>query len=170
MPRRRTYAALTATLAILALLLAAAPACARAGTPANPSATPAPTAEGWDGLGMLPPTLPLTQMQRQYPNLDSSLLSAIVKYEAAAPGTAAQPAPPPPLVGLSIITDTPERVDQLRRFLERNGAANITCAKGSGADAIPGGCYAIVPLSLLRLLAEQLGILKIEIERTKIPT
>ena len=108
----------------------------------NPPATPAPTAEGWDGLGMLPPALPLSPMQRQYPNLDSSLISAIVKYETAAPGTAGQPAHPPPLAGLYIYTDTPERVDELRQFLEHNGATNITCGKGSGADVIHSGCGA----------------------------
>ena len=193
MTRRRTHSTLTAMLAFLAVMLATELACAPAapagqgGALANsietkaaptPTLMAAPTHEGWDGLGMLPPTPTLTQMERQYPNLDSNLFPAIVKYEAdlaaleilQASGNSGQPALTPVLVGLSIYTDTAERVDELQRFLETHGAINVTCDKGSSEDVIKGGCGADVPVSLLRLLAEQVGVLKIETERTRIPT
>ena len=131
MTRRRTYATLTAMLVFLAVMLTTELACAPAapagqgGTLTNPietkaaptpTLTAAPTDEGWDGLGVLPPTPTLTQIERQYPNLDSNLFPAIVKYEAdltaletlQASGNSGQPAPTPMLIGLSIYTDTSE--------------------------------------------------------------
>ena len=190
MTRRSIYAAVSVALAFWGLALAAGVGCGPAGrgdgTPDNPFATAVappsvppsvvvPTAvlpvggDGVRGTG-LPPPPTLTLMERQYQHLDSNLIRAIETHEAATADRgvsrtsegAGQPEPTPELVTLSIQTDTSERVDALRRFLENNGAANITCGKGSRDDVIRGGCRADVPVSLLRGLGEHPGVIRID--------
>ena len=131
----------------------------------------------WDGSGPLPPTPTLTQMQRQYTNMDGNLFPAILKHEAAiaaaeslgASGSSKQPAPTPNIISLIITIDAPENVAGVQRVLADNGAANIWCGPITISDRIRGGCAAHVPISLLRRLAEQSGVLRIDPERTRTP-
>ena len=195
MPRRRTalqLALLLAVAAVIALCLTAL-ACGPAApaergdaseTAVAPTIVPtatlpmAPT-DGipWDGSGPLPPTPTLTQMQRQYTNMDGNLFPAILKYEEAmaaarisgASGSSNQPAPTPNIISLIITIDAPENVDGVQRVLADNGAANIWCGPITISDRIRGGCAAHVPVSLLRRLAEQSGVLRIDPERTRTP-
>ena len=132
----------------------------------------------WDGSGPLPPTPTLTQMQRQYTNMDGNLFPAILKHEAAiaaagslgASGSSNQPAPTPNIISLIITIDAPENVAGVQRVLADNGAANIWCGPITISDRIRGGCTADAPVSLLRRLAEQSGVLRIDPERTRTPT
>ena len=132
----------------------------------------------WAGSGPLPPTPTLTQMQRQYTNMDGNLFPAILKYEEAmaaarisgASGSSSQPTPTPNIIRLIITIDAPENVDGVQRVLADNGAANIWCGPITISDRIRGGCAAHVPVSLLRRLAEQSGVLRIDPERTRMPT
>ena len=131
----------------------------------------------WDGSGPLPPTPTLTQMQRQYTNMDGNLFPAILKYEEAmaaarisgASGSSSQPAPTPNIISLIITIDAPENVAGVQRVLADNGAANIWCGPITISDRMRGGCAADVPVSLLRRLAEQSGVLRIDPERTRTP-
>ena len=132
----------------------------------------------WAGSGPLPPTPTLTQMQRQYTNMDGNLFPAILKYEEAmsaarisgAFGSSSQPTPTPNIISLIVTIDAPENVDGVQRVLADNGATNIWCAPITISDRIRGGCAADVPVSLLRRLAEQSGVLRIDPERTRMPT
>ena len=131
----------------------------------------------WDGSGPPPPTPTLTQMQRQYTNMDGNLFPAIIKHEAAmaaarisgASGSSSQPTPTPNIISLIITIDAPENVDGVQRVLADNGAANIWCGPITISDRIRGGCTADAPVSLLRRLAEQSGVLRIDPERTRTP-
>ena len=195
MPRRWTalqLALLLTVAAVIALCLAAL-ACGPAApaeqggtseTAVAPTIVPtatlpiAPT-DGipWDGSGPLPPTPTLTQMQRQYTNMDGNFFPAILKYEEAmaaarisgASGSSSQPTPTPNIISLIITIDAPENVDGVQRVLADNGAANIWCGPITISDRIRGGCAADVPVSLLRRLAEQSGVLRIDPERTRTP-
>ena len=192
MPRRRAtlQLALLLTVAAMIALCLAALACGPAGhggtseTAVAPTIVPtatlpiAPT-DGipWDGSGPLPPTPTLTQMQRQYTNMDGNLFPAILKYEEAmaaarisgAFGSSSQPTPTPNIISLIVTIDAPENVDGVQRVLADNGAANIWCGPITISDRIRGGCAAHVPVSLLRRLAEQSGVLRIDPERTRTP-
>ena len=195
MPRRWTalQLALLLTVAAMIALCLAALACGPAAPAGHegtsetavaptiiPTATPpiAPT-DGihWDGSGPLPPTPTLTQMQRQYTNMDGNLFPAILKHEGAiaaagssgASGSSNQPAPTPNIISLIITIDAPENVAGVQRVLADNGAANIWCGPITISDRIRGGCAAHVPVSLLRRLAEQSGVLRIDPERTRTP-
>ena len=131
----------------------------------------------WAGSSPLPPTPTLTQMQRQYTNMDGNLFPAILKHEAAiaaarssgVSGSSNQPAPTPNIISLIITIDAPENVDGVQRVLADNGAANIWCGPITISDRIRGGCAADAPVSLLRRLAEQSGVLRIDPERTRTP-
>ena len=182
---RRTYATLTAALAILALMLAAGPACAPAtpagqgNTPENPVVTgvvPMPTlpAEATveserDGT-TLPPPPTRSRMKQQYPHLSGYLIRKIQEYEADAAAvegsrTAAssgRPTPTPEVIDLYININTHEYVDVVQRFLEENGVSPVKCAKFPSDYIIRGQCAAVVPVSLLRGLAEQPGVTRIE--------
>ena len=196
MPRRRAALQLALLLtvgAVIALCLAAL-ACGPARsteqggtseTAVAPTIIPAATlpiapTDGihWDGSGPLPPTPTLTQMQRQYTNMDGNLFPAILKHEAAiaaarslgASGSSNQPAPTPNIISLIVTIDAPGNVAGVQRVLADNGAANIWCGPITISDRIRGGCAAHVPVSLLRRLAEQSGVLRIDTERTRTPT
>ena len=195
MPRRWTalqLALLLTVAAVIALCLAAL-ACGPAAptergnaseTAVAPTIVPAATLPialtdeiPWAGSGPLPPTPTLTQMQRQYTNMDGNLFPAILKHEAAiaaagssgASGSSNQPAPTPNIISLIITIDAPENVAGVQRVLADNGAANIWCGPITISDRIRGGCAAHVPISLLRRLAEQSGVLRIDPERTRTP-
>ncbi len=121
-----------------------------------------------------PPTPPLTQLQRQYTNLGSNLTDKIAEYEAAsgaggASGSSDQPTPTPELIFIRLFTDTAERVDTVKEFLEDNGAREINCYKGSSEDVIKGECSATAPVSLLRGLAEHPGVLRIAKDYPSVP-
>ena len=70
----------------------------------------------------------------------------------------------PELILIRLFTDTAERVDTVKAFLEDNGAREVNCYKGSSEDVIKGECSATAPVSLLRSLAEQPGVLRINKE------
>ena len=135
----------------------------------------------WDGSGPLPPTPTFTQMQWQYynkySNIDGNLFRAIEKHEAAmaaagspgASGSSNRPAPTPNIISLIVTIDAPENVAGVQRVLADNGAANIWCGPITISDRIRGGCAADAPVSLLRRLAEQSGVLRIDPERTRTP-
>ena len=185
MTLRKTYGTIAATLALLALILTAGPACAPAtpagqgSTPENPVETavaPTPTlpaeaaAESEPNDTTLPPPPTRSRMKQQYPHLSGYLIRKIQEYEADAGAvessrTAAsygRPVPTPELIDLSINIATHEYVDVIRRFLEENGVSPVRCAKFPGDYIIRGQCSAVVPASLLRGLAEQPGITRIE--------
>ena len=133
----------------------------------EPTATAVPTDEPSDDNDFPPPTPTLTQLERQYPNMDGNLKRQIEQHEATseargASGSSDQPTPTPELILILLLTDTAERVDAAKEFLEDNGAREINCYKGSSEDVIKGECSAYVPVSLLRSLAEQTGVLRIE--------
>ena len=95
MMRWRTYAAVAAMLAFLAVMLAgglgcgpAAPAgqggdAAKVDTAGTPGAFANLDDGGWDELGEPPPTPTFTPMERQYPILSGYFIDAIRRYEAA---------------------------------------------------------------------------------------
>ena len=170
---RRLVLTLTVSLIAVALVALACGPSAPAGqddpTPeptANTEPTAAPTDEASDDNDLPPPTPTLTHLERQYTNLDGNLIQKIEDHEAAsgaggASGRSDQPTPTPELMLVGIFTDTAERADTAKEFLEDNGAREINCYKGSGEDVIKGKCSAYVPISLLRSLAEQPGFLRI---------
>ena len=183
--RRRTYATLTAALAILALILITGPSCApttpsgQGNTPENPVKTavaPTPTlpAEATveserDGT-TLPPPPTRSRMKQQYPHLSGYLIRKIQEYEANAgavedsrtAASSGHPVPTPEVIDLYININTHEYVDVVQRFLEENGVLPVKCAKFPSDYIIRGQCAAMVPVSLLRELAEQPGVTRIE--------
>ena len=177
--RRNTFRLLALTLAVGLIALAlvalacgpAAPGGQDGGTPDDP--TPTPTQTG--GLPDEPPPTPtLTQLEQQYAPVAGNLVYKIAEYEAAsgaggASGSSGQPTPTPELIMISLFTDTADRVDTVKEFLEDNGAREINCYKGSEEDVIKGECYATVPVSLLRSLADQPGVLRMDEERPAMP-
>ena len=176
---RRLVLTLTVSLIAVALVALACGPSAPAGqddpTPeptANTEPTAAPTDESSDDNDFPPPTPTLTQLERQYTNLDGNLIQEIEKHEATSGvrgASGSSDRPTPELVPVIIFTDTAERVDDLKSFLEDNGASQILCDKGSSEDVIKGGCAAHVPVSLLRSLAEQPGVLRIDKEYVQQP-
>ena len=170
--RRNTFRRLVLTLAVSLIAPAlvalacgpAAPGGQDGSTPDDP--TPTPTETG--GLPDEPPPTPtLTPLEQQYPHLDGNLTDKIAEYEAAsgasgASGSSDQPTPTPELILVNIFTDTSARADTVKDFLEDNGAKEINCYKGSSEDVIKGECSAYVPVSLLRSLADQPGVLRID--------
>ena len=167
---------MAAAMALIALVIVAlacgpsAPAGLEDATPEPTAAaepTAAPTDEPSDDNDWPLPTLTLTPLERKYPNLIGNLPDKIAEYEATssargAAGSSDQPTPTPELILVGIFTDTPERADTAKEFLEDNGAREINCYKGSSDDVIKGKCSAYVPVSLLRSLAEQPGFLRID--------
>ena len=189
--RRQTalkYTLLTAAAGlIIACWLVVAGACGPAAPAAQTATstdetlnTPTPTPDSGlaaDGLPAVPPPLPtLTRLEREYPHVEGDLRGQIEQYEATqaasgvsgASGSSGQ-SPPPETTSVIIYVDTPERVDDLENFLQENAAAQILCTKGSDESVIKGICGAVVPVSLLRNLAEQTGVLKVEKQRESEP-
>ena len=195
--KRKTALQLTLLLTVGAVIalwmtaLACAPAApaapaeqeGAAGTAADPAVIPTATASAtptgkapWDEVEGLP-TPTLTLMQRQYTNMNGNLFPAILKHEEAMSATgssgasanSSHPAPTPNVMRLIITIDAPENVEGVQRVLSSNGATNIWCGSITISDRVRGGCEADVPVSLLRHLAEQSGVLRIDPERTRTP-
>ena len=173
------YTLLTATVGLIIICwLVLAGACGPA-APAEQTATstdetlntstPTPDSDlANDGLPAVPPPTPtLTRLEREYPHLGGTLRDKIEQYEATqgasgAAGASGQATPPTvELVPLSIYTDTADRVDDIKLFLQYNGATQISCGKGSGRDVIKGVCSAYTPTSLLRRIAKQPGVVRV---------
>ena len=189
--RRQTALKYTQLTAVAWLIIACWLALAGACGPAAPAAqtatstdetlnTPTPTPDSGladDGLPAVPPPLPtLTRLEREYPHLEGTLRDQIEQYEATQEAFGASGASgnsgrstPPETTSVIIYVDTPERVDDLENFLQENAAAQILCTKGSDESVIKGVCGAVVPVSLLRNLAEQTGVLKVEKQRVARP-
>ena len=183
--RRNTLRRLVLTLAVsLTAVALVALACGPSAPSGQDDPTPEPTAvaeptaaltdESSDDNDFPPPTPTLTQLERQYTNLTGNLIQKIEDHEAAsgaggASGSSDQPTPTPELIPLVIYTDTADRVDDLKSFLENNATSDIQCAKGSNENLVKGSCGAVVPVSLLRSLADQPGVLRIDKMRTLKP-
>ena len=171
--RLTIMAAAMALIALVIVALACGPSApAGQDEPApEPTATAEPTAaptdESSDANDSLPPPPTRTQLERQYPNLDGNLIQKIEQHEAAsgaggASGSSDQPTPTPELIDLIIFLDTADRTDEIQNFLEDNNVSRINCVKGRSDSLVKGSCGATVPVSLLRSLAEQSGVLRIE--------
>lgn len=189
--RRQTALKYTLLTAAVGLIIACWLVLAGACGPAAPAAqtatstdetlnTPTPTPDSGladDGLPAVPPPLPtLTRLDREYPHLEGTIRDQIEQYEATQAASGASRASrssgqstPPETTSVIIYVDTPERVDDLENFLQENAAAQILCTKGSDESVIKGVCGAVVPVPLLRNLAEQTGVLKVEKQRVARP-
>ena len=149
----------------------AAPAAQTATSTDETLNTPTPTPDSdlaADGLPAVPPPLPtLTRLDREYTNVDSYLRDKIEQYEAAQAASGASGAsgnseqPTPELIQVSAFTDTGDRVEALQRFMKDNGSAQLSCGRGPEGSIVKGQCSAYIPVSLLRLLAKQPGVVLI---------